>query len=77
MDIILKNLDHEWSDNDFELKMALYLINHGCDDEQDKVKLLCEACVCGNWDVIEELVEQHNVDLIGEYHRCVPSHCTI
>ena len=48
--------------------VGLYLIkHHGCGDEQDKAKLLCKACQRGNLDVVKELVEQHNVDLNGEY----------
>ena len=48
--------------------VGLYLIeHHGCGDEQDKAKLLCKACKWGNLDVVEELVEQHNMDPNGEY----------
>ena len=59
------------------LNIALYLTNHGVDDEQDKARLLCEACKWGNLDVVKELVEQHNVDPNGEYYDCAPSHCTV
>ena len=47
--------------------IALYLMNRGgtCSDE-DKVKLLCEACYWGKLDVVKELVEQHKVDPNGE-----------
>ena len=59
-------------------RVGLYLIKHqGCGDEQDKSKLLCKACERGNLDVVKELVEQHNVDPIGEYYDCAPSHCTV
>ena len=48
--------------------VGLYLIKrHGCDDEQDKAKLLYKACERGNPNVVKELVEQHNVDPNGEY----------
>ena len=51
--------------------VGLYLIkHHGCGDEQNKTKVLCKACKGGNLDVVEELVEQHNMDLNGEYICC-------
>ena len=51
--------------------VGFYLMKHyGCGDEQDKAKLLCKACEWGNLDVVEELVEQHNVDHNGEYVIC-------
>ena len=57
------------SDDDGDV--GLYLIkHHGCGDEQDKARLLCIACLCGNLDVVKELVEQHNVDPNGEYITC-------
>ena len=47
--------------------VAHYLMNHGCTcSDEDKVKLLCKACSCGNLDVVKELVEQHKVDPNGE-----------
>ena len=51
--------------------VGLYLIkHHGCGDEQDKAKLLCTVFKQWNLDVVKELVEQHNVDLSGEYITC-------
>ena len=51
--------------------VGLYLMkHHGCVDEQDKATLLCKACQRGNLDVVEELVEQHNVDPSGEFTTC-------
>ena len=47
--------------------VPLYLINRGCGDDKDKDKLLCEACRCGNLDVVKELVEEHDRDPKGEY----------
>ena len=73
VDIILTNMD-ECLDPDWGLKLALYLINHGVDDQQDKVMLLCKACNQGNLDVVKELVEQHNVDPNGEYYDCIHLH---
>ena len=49
----------------YKLDIALYLINHGCDSDEDKVKLLCEACWRGELKMVKELVEQHNVNPKG------------
>ena len=49
------------------IDVALYLINRGCGDDEDKDKLLCEACGCGKLDVVKELVEKHDRDPNGEY----------
>ena len=68
---------YEYDDHDCGLNVALYLTNHGVDDEQDKARLLCEACKWGNLVVMKELVEQHNVDPNGEYYDCAPPHCTV
>ena len=59
------------------LDTALYLVNYGVDDEQDKARLLCVACEWGNLGVVKELVEQHDVDPNGEYYDCAPPHCTV
>ena len=48
------------------IDVALYLINHGCGDDEDKDKLLCEACWWGKLDVVKELVEEHDRDPKGE-----------
>ena len=69
VDTALTNM-YEYYDPDRGLNIALVLINHGVDDEQDKAKLLCEACKGGNLDVVKELVEQLNVDPNGEYITC-------
>ena len=62
-------------DVDVGFEIPLYLINRGCAiDEQDKVKLLCEACKYRSFDVVRELVEQHSVDPNGEYHHCAHPH---
>ncbi len=42
--------------------VALYLISRGCGGDEDKAKLLCEACQWGKLDVVKELVEQYKVD---------------
>ena len=47
--------------------VALYLINNGYGNEQDKAKLLCQGCSLGKLDVVKELVEQHKVDPTGEH----------
>ena len=64
-------------DPDRRLNIALYLINHGVDDQQDKAELLCTSCDSGNLDMVKELVEQYNVDPNGEYYDCAPPHCTV
>ena len=69
VDITLTSM-YEFDDPDRGLDFALFLINHGVDDEQDKARLLCEACEWGNLDVVKELVEQLNVDPNGEYTTC-------
>ena len=75
VDTTLANI-YEYGDPDCGLDIALFLINHGVDDEQDKARLLCEACELWNLDVVKELVEQHNVDPNGEYYDCASPHCT-
>ena len=69
LDITFTNM-YEYGNIDHGLSIALFLINHGVDDEQDKARLLCDACYYGKLDVVKELVEQHNVDSIGEYYDC-------
>ena len=46
--------------------IALYLVNHGCADDKDKVKLLCGACYQDRLDIVKELIEKHKVDPNGE-----------
>jgi len=53
--------------HDPEWEVALYLINHGCGGDEEKAKLLCKACDCGEIDVVEELVEKHSIDPNGNY----------
>ena len=48
------------------LDMALYLISRGCGSNEDKGKVLVEACQSGKLKVVKELVEQHNVDPKGD-----------
>ena len=49
--------------------VALYLVNNGYGNEQDKAKLLCRGCSSGKLDVVRELIEQHKVDPNGEQSR--------
>ncbi len=56
----------EMYDGDYGFDVALYLVNHGCGSDENKAKLLCEACKHGELDVVKELVEQHKVDPKGE-----------
>ena len=46
--------------------IPLYLINHGCGDDEVKDKLLCGACRRGRLDMVKELVENHDRDPKGE-----------
>ena len=63
------------------MDIALYLINCGCGDDEDKDKLLCGACsrpssTCyGRLDVVKELVEKHHRDPKGGYMVCTLSMC--
>ena len=52
--------------DDYCIDVALYLINRGCGDDEDKNKLLCGSCQFGRLDVVKELVEEHNCDSKGE-----------
>ena len=62
LDLVLENVNMFDGCND----VALYLINHGCGDDEDKNKLLCGSCQLGRLDVVKELVEEHNCDPKGE-----------
>ena len=60
-------LEDMYNDDDYMyMDIALYLINHGCGADEDKDKLLCEACWRGKLDVVKELVEEHDRDPKGE-----------
>ena len=48
---------------------ALYLANHGCGDDKDKARLLCEACRQNRLDIVKELVEEHKLDPKGKYYN--------
>ena len=50
-----------------ELDSALFLINHGCGSDEDKVKLLCKACQQGELKMVKELVERHGVNPKGSF----------
>ena len=56
---------------DLDVNMVLYLINHGCDSDEEKVNLLYRACTKGGLKVVKELVEQHNVNPKGELMSCM------
>ena len=50
-----------------ELDTAIYLMkNHGCDSDEEKVKILCGACRLGKLTVLKETAEQHNINLKGD-----------
>ncbi len=46
--------------------VSLYLMSRGCGGDENKTKLLCEACYRGNLSVVKQLVEQQKVDLNSE-----------
>ena len=64
------SLEHGYSDKALEnrdkiegcVDIALYLMNHGCDGNQEKGDVLFGACYWGRLDMVKELVEQHKVD---------------
>ena len=64
LDIALKDLYDD--DDDGCIDVALYLINRGCGDDENKNKLLCGSCWWGRLDVVKELVDKHNCDPKGE-----------
>ncbi len=51
--------------------VALYLMSRGCDGDEDKAKLLCNACQWGKLGAVKELVEQYKVDPKSECY-CNP-----
>ena len=65
LDIILADIDDEYSAHN-PLNIALYLVTHGYGGDEDKAKVLYEACCWDKLDVVKELVEQHKVDPNGE-----------
>ena len=57
-----------WEKDDYDVSVdtALYLVNHGCGDDIDKVKLLFAACYQRELNVVKELITEHKVDPNGE-----------
>ena len=53
------------------IDVAFYLVKRGCGRREDKGKLLCAACQCGRLDIVKELVEQHNLDILGEHRYMI------
>ena len=51
--------------------LVVYLISHGCGDEEDRAIVLAQACRQGRLDVVKELVEQHKVDPKCECAYCL------
>ena len=50
------------------MDVALYLMSRGCAcGDEDKARLLCEACDLGELGVVKELVEQYKVDPNSKY----------
>ena len=59
-------LEYLYDDDDC-IDVALYLINHGCGDDEGKNKLLCRSCRWGRLDVVKELVEEHSCYPTSEF----------
>ena len=53
--------------------VALYLINHGSDNDKDKAKLLCGACEYGKLDLVKELIEHHHIIPSGKHYNSYSS----
>ena len=52
-----------------KVDIALYLFNHGCGSDEDKDKVVMQACQSGKLKVVKELVERHNVNPKSETLR--------
>ena len=64
--------------NKDDLDLGLYLINHDCGDDEGKDELMCKACYWGRLDVVEELVELHQVNPNGEcVHHIIITICVV
>ena len=48
-----------------KLDVSLYLISCGCGNDEDKGKVLVEACRSGKLQVVKKLVEKHEVNPNG------------
>ena len=46
--------------------VCLYLTTLGCCNQQDRANLLCEACGRGEFSVVKELIESHEVSPSGK-----------
>ena len=51
----------------YQLDTAIYLMNHGCDSNEDKVKILCGACQFVKLKMMKELIETHNTNPKGDF----------
>ena len=75
LDLALEDMDDRIDDGFIDV--ALYLINRGCGDDEDKNKLLCGSCRRGRLDMVKELVEEHNCDPKSECCVHIFSMCVI
>jgi len=55
-----------------KFQAALYLINCGCGGDEEKARLLCDACSMGEIDIVKKLVERHKIDPNGNCMMCTP-----
>ena len=60
----MENLSQEESYFD----IVLYLMTNGCGNDEDRAKLLCDACEHGKLDVVKELVEHHHTIPSGKHY---------
>lgn len=54
--------DHNGRLHICRLELALYLLKHGYDSDEDKDSILCAACEWGELSIVKTLVEQYKCD---------------
>ena len=77
LDILLEGIhaDNNFFKREYGFPIALYLLRCGYGDEEDRVKWLYKACRWGELEVVEKLVERHNVDPNGEHTHSMHGVC--
>ena len=74
LDILLEGIDDLFKQH-YGFLIAYYLLSWGYGDDEDRVKWLYKACRWGRLEVVEELVERHNVDPNGEHTHTFCMEC--
>ena len=74
LDILLEGMD-DWQKRYCGFPIAHYLFSCGYGNDEDRVKWLYKGCRWGKLEVVEELVERHNVDPNGEHTHCIHGVC--